>query len=230
MSSTAKPPDHADPVRGRDRRAGDAPARGRHHRPRAACRREDLRNRAQKIPSRSRSPRCCPRARRTRRPMRRPSGCSRRPRTPQAMAKLTVKQIEKLIYPVSFYRYKARYIKATCAKLLKDFGGKTPVDDGGAADAAGRRAQDREPGADSRVSRARRTSASTRTCIASRTGLAGCARRRRTKRSRRCIARRNRDGGRTSTSTSSHGDRTCAGRCIRGARRAPSRTCARASA
>src|SRR5688572_23216383 len=46
--------------------------------------------------------------------------------TPQAMAKLTVKQIEKLIYPVSFYRYKARYIKATCAKLLKDFRGKTP--------------------------------------------------------------------------------------------------------
>ena len=46
--------------------------------------------------------------------------------TPQAMAKLTVKQIEKLIYPVSFYRYKARYIKATCAKLMKDFGGKTP--------------------------------------------------------------------------------------------------------
>jgi endonuclease III len=46
--------------------------------------------------------------------------------TPQAMAKLTVKQIEKLIYPVSFYRYKARYIKATCTKLLNDFDGKTP--------------------------------------------------------------------------------------------------------
>src|SRR3954468_10846322 len=47
--------------------------------------------------------------------------------TPGAMAKLTVKQIEKLIYPVSFYRYKARYIKATCAKLIKDFGGRTPA-------------------------------------------------------------------------------------------------------
>ena len=47
--------------------------------------------------------------------------------TPEAMSKLTVKQIEKLIYPVSFYRYKARYIKATCAKLLKEFGGKTPA-------------------------------------------------------------------------------------------------------
>ena len=42
------------------------------------------------------------------------------------MSTLTVKQIERLIYPVSFYRYKARYIKATCAKLLKDFGGRTP--------------------------------------------------------------------------------------------------------
>ena len=46
--------------------------------------------------------------------------------TPRGDGKLTVKQIEKLIYPVSFYRYKARYIKATCAKLMKDFGGKTP--------------------------------------------------------------------------------------------------------
>ena len=47
--------------------------------------------------------------------------------TPDAMARLSTRQIEKLIYPVSFYRYKARYIKATCAKLIKDFGGKTPA-------------------------------------------------------------------------------------------------------
>jgi endonuclease III len=46
--------------------------------------------------------------------------------TPEVMARLTVRQIEKLIYPVSFYRYKARYIKATCARLINDFGGKTP--------------------------------------------------------------------------------------------------------
>ena len=49
-----------------------------------------------------------------------------RANTPEAMSKLTVKQIERLIYPVSFYRYKARYIKATCAKLIRDFDGKTP--------------------------------------------------------------------------------------------------------
>src|SRR5436190_18956553 len=47
--------------------------------------------------------------------------------TPGAMSRLTVKQIEKLIYPVSFYRYKARYIKGACAKLLEKFGGKTPT-------------------------------------------------------------------------------------------------------
>jgi endonuclease III len=50
-----------------------------------------------------------------------------RARTPQAMSRLTVKQIEKLIYPVSFYRFKARFIKATCAKIIKDFGGRTPT-------------------------------------------------------------------------------------------------------
>ena len=36
-----------------------------------------------------------------------------RARTPRTLAKLTVKEIEKLIYPVSFYRNKARFVKAT---------------------------------------------------------------------------------------------------------------------
>src|SRR5436190_22504622 len=35
-------------------------------------------------------------------------------RTPEAMARLTVRRIEKLIYPVSFYRNKARHVKASC--------------------------------------------------------------------------------------------------------------------
>src|SRR6059036_1105550 len=35
-------------------------------------------------------------------------------RTPRMMAKLTAKRIEKLIYPVSFYRHKAKHVKATC--------------------------------------------------------------------------------------------------------------------
>jgi endonuclease-3 len=46
--------------------------------------------------------------------------------TPKAMAKLTVKQIEKLIYPVSFYRNKAKFVKATCEALVSEFGGRVP--------------------------------------------------------------------------------------------------------
>jgi endonuclease-3 len=47
-------------------------------------------------------------------------------RTPRTMGKLTVKQIERLIYPVSFYRHKARHVKATCGILVERFGGKVP--------------------------------------------------------------------------------------------------------
>jgi endonuclease-3 len=47
-------------------------------------------------------------------------------RTPQTMAKLTVKQIERVIYPVSFYRNKARHVKAACRMLVDRFGGRVP--------------------------------------------------------------------------------------------------------
>lgn len=47
-------------------------------------------------------------------------------RTPRAMAKLPRKRIERLIYPVSFYRNKARFVKATCQALVKRFGGRVP--------------------------------------------------------------------------------------------------------
>jgi endonuclease III len=50
----------------------------------------------------------------------------KRARTPRTLAKLSVKEIEKLIYPVSFYRNKARFVKATCEMLVKDFAGKVP--------------------------------------------------------------------------------------------------------
>ena len=46
--------------------------------------------------------------------------------TPKAMAALTARQIERLIYPVSFYRHKARHVKATCRLLLARFGGTVP--------------------------------------------------------------------------------------------------------
>jgi endonuclease-3 len=50
----------------------------------------------------------------------------RRARTPRTMAALSVKEIEKLIYPVSFYRNKARHVKACCEMLAARFGGKVP--------------------------------------------------------------------------------------------------------
>lgn len=46
--------------------------------------------------------------------------------TPQRMATLSVAQIEKLIYPVSFYRNKAVHVKQTCRLLLDEFGGRVP--------------------------------------------------------------------------------------------------------
>jgi len=42
------------------------------------------------------------------------------------MAALPVPAIAKLIYPVSFYRTKARHVKATCRALLGRFGGRVP--------------------------------------------------------------------------------------------------------
>ena len=50
----------------------------------------------------------------------------RRARTPKTMGKLSVKEIETLIYPVSFYRTKARHLKACCRMLLDRFGGRVP--------------------------------------------------------------------------------------------------------
>ena len=47
-------------------------------------------------------------------------------RTPRTMAKLSVKQIERLIYPVSFYRHKARHVKETCRLLVERHGGRVP--------------------------------------------------------------------------------------------------------
>ena len=46
--------------------------------------------------------------------------------TPAAMLKLSTAQIEKLIYPVSFYRNKAVHVKETCAQLLREFDGIVP--------------------------------------------------------------------------------------------------------
>ncbi len=49
-----------------------------------------------------------------------------RARTPEAVAKLTVRQIEKLIFPVGFYRTKAVYVRDAAKMLLSKFDGKVP--------------------------------------------------------------------------------------------------------
>jgi endonuclease-3 len=46
--------------------------------------------------------------------------------TPRKMAKLSTDEIERLIYPVSFYRNKAVHVKAACEQLLREFGGHVP--------------------------------------------------------------------------------------------------------
>jgi len=47
-------------------------------------------------------------------------------RTPRTMAKLTAGQIQHLIYPVSFYRHKARHVRETCRILVERHGGRVP--------------------------------------------------------------------------------------------------------
>src|SRR5512146_420795 len=46
--------------------------------------------------------------------------------SPEAMSRLSVREIERLIYPVSFFHTKARHVKETCALLMDRFGGRVP--------------------------------------------------------------------------------------------------------
>jgi len=46
--------------------------------------------------------------------------------TPAAMLKLNTRQIEKAIYPVGFYRTKARSIRQVCKQLIDQFDGRVP--------------------------------------------------------------------------------------------------------
>jgi len=51
----------------------------------------------------------------------------KRARTPRTMARLDVEEIERLIYPVSFYRNKARHVKACCQMLVDRYRGRVPA-------------------------------------------------------------------------------------------------------
>ena len=46
--------------------------------------------------------------------------------TPEQMSTLSIKTIEKAIYPVGFYKNKAKHIRAICQRLLQDFEGRVP--------------------------------------------------------------------------------------------------------
>jgi len=46
--------------------------------------------------------------------------------TPQAIASLSVREIEKLIYPVGFYHTKARNLRETCRILVDEYEGEVP--------------------------------------------------------------------------------------------------------
>jgi endonuclease III len=47
-------------------------------------------------------------------------------RTPKRMAALPIERLEGLIYPVGFYRNKAKFLKATCEALVERFAGRVP--------------------------------------------------------------------------------------------------------
>ncbi len=48
--------------------------------------------------------------------------------TPAKLARLDTRRIERLVYPVSFYKTKSRHLKMACTVLLDRFGGKVPSD------------------------------------------------------------------------------------------------------
>ena len=48
--------------------------------------------------------------------------------TPEAMRRLSAKRIERAIFPVGFYRTKARVLLGVCRDLLERFGGQVPDD------------------------------------------------------------------------------------------------------
>ena len=48
--------------------------------------------------------------------------------TPERMLQLTTRQIEKLVFPVGFYKTKAKSIHGICHDILEKFDGKVPND------------------------------------------------------------------------------------------------------
>jgi len=49
-----------------------------------------------------------------------------RVKSPQDLLEMGLKELERLIYPVGFYRNKARQLKELAKQLIEDFGGRVP--------------------------------------------------------------------------------------------------------
>ncbi|MBI2076404.1 MAG: endonuclease III [Candidatus Aenigmarchaeota archaeon] len=49
-------------------------------------------------------------------------------KTPEEMSNLSVRKIAKAIYPVGFYKTKAKRIKEICSRLINEFNSKVPSD------------------------------------------------------------------------------------------------------
>ena len=46
--------------------------------------------------------------------------------TPEALAALSIEEIEQLIFPVGFYHTKAKHLKETCRNLIQEYAGRVP--------------------------------------------------------------------------------------------------------
>ena len=51
----------------------------------------------------------------------------KRAATPRRLARLPVREIQRLVYPVSFYRNKARHVQAASRRLLERFSARVPT-------------------------------------------------------------------------------------------------------
>ena len=132
--------------------------------------------------------------------------------TPAALARLSVGTIERLIYPVSFYRNKARHVRAACRQLLEQFEGRVPTTMDALLTLPGVGRENGEPGPHrgppQQYTHLRRHARAPYLP----TVWAGSVRRRRSRPNRRSTRWRLGAGGRTSTCIWCPGGRTSAGR------------------
>ena len=146
------------------------------------------------------------------------------------MAALSVAEIERLIYPVSFYRNKAEHVKETCSLLLERFEGRVPGTMEELLTLPGVGTEDREPRADPGVLQPQQHLRGHARPPDLEPAWLGAHEDARADRAGALPRRGLAAGGRTSTCTWSSGARTSAGRSRRAAAPARSAAGARESA